>query len=301
MFAHGQTVIACYLAVSLAAYNGPLAGGLPAAQYPAGVDPKSCPNFPNCANPAVAVSQGPEQYHATSQYQPQQYQSNPQYQNQQYQPIPQYQPTPQYQPQQPQAHYKDAISQYNPVLPQQYAPSNNQQHTPEVQNALNRGEYIGDGDYHGEGLAEALAPGYSTYTVIILKGSVTGFQDSIFQRVFQKELFTFYELILYLVIAVIARMYKVIEFSNVVILDLHMNSSISINLQKHIYGYICLFFPDQQTAPAYNQYQAPAQQYNPSPAAQIPAGVYPMTTSFGPNKMPIFRSLQTIKKKLFNF
>ncbi|KAJ8955735.1 hypothetical protein NQ318_008607 [Aromia moschata] len=60
---------------------------------------------------------------------------------------------PQYQPQQ----YSAPVSQYNPVYSQQYAPAP-QQYSAEVQNALNRGEYIGDGDYHGEGLAEALAP-----------------------------------------------------------------------------------------------------------------------------------------------
>ncbi|KAJ8955733.1 hypothetical protein NQ318_008605 [Aromia moschata] len=145
-------VIALFVAVASAAYNGPLAGGQPAALYPAGVDPKACPNFPDCTNPAVAVNQVPQQYQAP-QYQP----GPQQYQPQQYQPQ-QYQPQ-QYQPQQPPAHYKDAISQFNPVLPQQYTPTaNNQQYSPDVQNALNRGEYIGDGDYHGEGLAEALAP-----------------------------------------------------------------------------------------------------------------------------------------------
>lgn len=42
--------------VSHAAYHGPLAGGLPASLYPAGVNPQSCPNYPHCANPAVAVA-----------------------------------------------------------------------------------------------------------------------------------------------------------------------------------------------------------------------------------------------------
>ncbi|KAJ8924312.1 hypothetical protein NQ315_007105 [Exocentrus adspersus] len=50
---------------------------------------------------------------------------------------------------------------YNPVYPQQYAPAAAQQYSPDIQARLNRGEYIGDGDYRGEGLAEALAPGYA--------------------------------------------------------------------------------------------------------------------------------------------
>lgn len=139
------------MAFALAAYNGPLAGGQPAALYPAGVDPKACPNFPDCSNPAVAVNQIPQtQYSAQYQPQPQQYQPQPQ----QYQAQPQYQS--QYQPQyQPQPQYQQA---YNP----QYTQSQpSQQYSSEVQNALDRGEYIGDGDYHGEGLAEALAPGYA--------------------------------------------------------------------------------------------------------------------------------------------
>lgn len=148
-----QAVIACALAVAGAAYSGPLAGGLPAAQYPAGVSPQACPNYPNCANPAVAVSPNalPQQYAAQPQYQQQpQYQPAPQYQ----QPAPQQYQQPQYSP----------VSQYNPVYSQQYNPAPQaaqQQYAPDVQNALDRGEYIGDGDYHGEGLAEALAPGYN--------------------------------------------------------------------------------------------------------------------------------------------
>lgn len=141
------------MAFASSAYNGPLAGGQPAALYPAGVDPKACPNFPDCTNPAVAVNQVPQ-----SQFQPQSYQAQPQYQSQQYQPQSQYQPQPQ---------YTQPINQYNPVYPQQYAAQpqqqQQQQYSPEVQNALDKGEYIGDGDYHGEGLAEALAPGYGKY------------------------------------------------------------------------------------------------------------------------------------------
>ncbi|XP_056633156.1 DNA translocase FtsK-like [Diorhabda sublineata] len=131
-------LISSFFAVTLAAYNGPLAGGQPAALYPAGIDPKACPNFPDCSNPAVAVNQVPEQ----PQYQQPQYQQ-PQYQ----QPQPQYQ-----QPQYQQPQYQ----------PQQYTQSQKPQYSAEIQNALNRGEYIGDGDYHDEGLAEALAPGYAS-------------------------------------------------------------------------------------------------------------------------------------------
>ncbi|XP_019869082.1 uncharacterized protein LOC109597763 [Aethina tumida] len=144
-------VLACSVAVSLGAYNGPLAGGLPASQYPAGIDPASCPNFPNCDNPLVAISNDP-QSRALFQAAPQQ----------QYQPQLQYQP--QYQPQYQQpaqlAQYQGAVSKYNPVLGSQYQATPTQQYSPDVQNALNEGKYIGDGDYHGEGLAEALAPGY---------------------------------------------------------------------------------------------------------------------------------------------
>lgn len=53
------------------------------------------------------------------------------------------------------------VSQYNPVYPQQYAPASQSQYSSDVQQRLDRGEYIGDGDYRGEGLAEALAPGYA--------------------------------------------------------------------------------------------------------------------------------------------
>lgn len=141
-----QAVLACSLALAAAVYSGPLAGGAPAAQFPAGVSPQACPNYPNCANPAVAVNQAPvSQYNAIPQYNP-----APQH----YQPAPQhYQPAPQFAPQQYQPAPQYAPQQYNaaPARPQ---------YTPEVQNALDRGEYIGDGDYHGEGLAEALAPGY---------------------------------------------------------------------------------------------------------------------------------------------
>ncbi|KAG5890650.1 hypothetical protein JTB14_034938 [Gonioctena quinquepunctata] len=121
-------VIACSLAAANAVWNGPLAGGQPAALYPAGVSPQACPNFPNCANPAVAANPqqaAPQQWGA-----PQQQQWNPQPQNQ-----------------------WNQGQQWNPApVPQQWGNDANTR--------LNRGEYIGDGDYHGEGLAEALAPGY---------------------------------------------------------------------------------------------------------------------------------------------
>ncbi|KAK9873967.1 hypothetical protein WA026_002318 [Henosepilachna vigintioctopunctata] len=160
-------VVALFLAVSNSAYTGPLAGGQPAAQFPAGLDPQSCPNYPICENPSVAANPVPiSQYN--SQYQPIQY-SQPQYnQAPQYQPqarytspqVPQFnlaQPAP---IQIPRRHYNLAApftpnQAYNAV-PQQY---NNQQaqpqYSPQIQEALNRGEYIGDGDYHGEGLAES--------------------------------------------------------------------------------------------------------------------------------------------------
>lgn len=123
-----QVTLALCLTSALAVYNGPLAGGLPASLYPAGVDPQACPNFPNCANPAVAAyPNAPAQNNWGSP-----------------------QPQPQW-TQQPQPAYNN-YNNYNPPAVPQWNPSN--------QNALDRGEYTGDGDYHGEGLAEALAPGY---------------------------------------------------------------------------------------------------------------------------------------------
>ncbi|KAF7278553.1 hypothetical protein GWI33_008256 [Rhynchophorus ferrugineus] len=73
--------------------------------------------------------------------------------------APQYQSA-QYQGYQPQAR-APAEYQYNSAIPQQPKPTPKSKYTPEEQARLDRGEYIGDGDYHGEGLAEALAPGYS--------------------------------------------------------------------------------------------------------------------------------------------
>lgn len=43
------------MAAASAGWNGPLAGGVPAHQFPAGVSPQACPNYPNCNNPAVAA------------------------------------------------------------------------------------------------------------------------------------------------------------------------------------------------------------------------------------------------------
>lgn len=139
--------VGCALALAKAAYNGPLAGGQPAAQYPAGIDPASCPNYPDCSSPFVAISGTPQarqlQYNVQPQYNtaPQQYNAAPQ----QYNAVPQ---------QYNQYAQQPAVYQPQPQVPSQ------RQYAPEIQNALDRGEYIGDGDYHGEGLAEAGAPGY---------------------------------------------------------------------------------------------------------------------------------------------
>lgn len=123
------------MAVATAVWNGPLAGGVPASQFPAGVSPHACPNYPNCANPAVAASP---------------------------------------QAAAPLGHYGGQQNQWNNPAPQQWnnpAPQWNQQQGGQWNNApavpqwngyqspLDRGEYTGDGDYHGEGLAEAGAYG----------------------------------------------------------------------------------------------------------------------------------------------
>ncbi|XP_066262513.1 uncharacterized protein [Euwallacea similis] len=158
----------CALAQHQQPYQGPLAGGQPASLYPAGVNPQSCPNYPDCTNPLVAISQdaAPQYAQAATQYQ----QPAPQYQ----QPV-QYQQVSyfseiiifqnftiaflQYQTSAPAT--PSPVSQYNPVYSQQYAPASHSQYSSDVQQRLDRGEYIGDGDYRGEGLAEALAPGYA--------------------------------------------------------------------------------------------------------------------------------------------
>ncbi|XP_063919244.1 uncharacterized protein LOC135134481 [Zophobas morio] len=118
------TVLACSIAVVVGVWNGPLAGGVPAHQFPAGISPQACPNFPHCSNPSVAANPNA----------PAPYNSNP---------------VPQYNGYNPGQQYGG----YNPAPVTQYNPSR--------QAALDRGEYVGDGDYHGEGLAEALAPGYA--------------------------------------------------------------------------------------------------------------------------------------------
>lgn len=176
-------ILASVLALSAGAYNGPLAGGQPASQFPAGIDPKACPNFPDCSSPLVAISQAAslpgvqhdplQQYshyqqpapQASRQFAPQQYSPQPQQYNaipQQYNQVPPQQynsaPQQQYNPA-PQQQYN--VPQYNQLSqqPQRVAQPAQPQYPPEIQNALDRGEYIGDGDYHGEGLAEANAVG----------------------------------------------------------------------------------------------------------------------------------------------
>lgn len=113
-------MLACSAAVGSAVWTGPLAGGLPASQFPAGVSPQACPNYPNCNNPALAANpSAPAPYNSAPQYNP--YQGAPQYNA--------YNPSP--------------VPQYNPGL----------------QSALDSGVYTGDGDYRGEGLAESGAYG----------------------------------------------------------------------------------------------------------------------------------------------
>ncbi|XP_076257638.1 uncharacterized protein LOC143194805 [Rhynchophorus ferrugineus] len=145
-------LLSCFAVVGFAQYHNQPSQPLP-AQYPAGVDPKSCPNYPDCSNPLVAVQTADkaQQYNAEPQYQTQQFPAQPQYQQPQYQ-QPQYQQPQQYQSQytQPQQYQQPA-----PVAPAQ------SQYSPDVQQRLDRGEYIGDGDYHGEGLQEALAPEFA--------------------------------------------------------------------------------------------------------------------------------------------
>lgn len=138
MIFYFQAVFACAVAAATAVYNGPLAGGQPAALFPAGVSPQACPNFPNCANPAVAAN--PNQAAPQQWNQPQQSWNQGQQWNQGNQWNP------------PAQNQWNQGNQWNPAPVPQY---NNG-----AQDRLDRGEYIGDGDYHGEGLAEALAPGY---------------------------------------------------------------------------------------------------------------------------------------------
>ncbi|KAF5304685.1 hypothetical protein FQA39_LY09462 [Lamprigera yunnana] len=107
-------LFAFFVAAASAVYNGPLAGGVPASLYPAGISPHACPNYPHCANPSLAANpNAPAPYAAAA-------------------PVP--------------AHY----GQYNAAPAYQGGYD---------QNVLNKGGYTGDGDYHGEGLAEAGAFG----------------------------------------------------------------------------------------------------------------------------------------------
>lgn len=122
-----QVVLAFAAACASAAYNGPLAGGLPAHQYPAGVSPQACPNFPHCTNPAVAANPAAPAAYAAPAY------------NQ----IPAYNAAP--------AAYNHGA--YNP------APAHYGGQPGYGQKALDNGEYTGDGDYKGEGLLESGAFG----------------------------------------------------------------------------------------------------------------------------------------------
>ncbi|KAL3286389.1 hypothetical protein HHI36_000898 [Cryptolaemus montrouzieri] len=183
-------MVALFLAVANSAYTGPFAGNQPASQFPAGVDPQSCPNYPVCENPSVAVNQVPVSAY-TSQYQPAQF-SQPQYAQPQY--SQQYNPAAiqaaQYQlaqADQTQSRYTSSPTQqynlaqqapvqlqqrqynlaqftpnqaYNAVPQQQYA-AQQSRYPANVQAALDRGDYIGDGDYHGEGLTESGAQAQS--------------------------------------------------------------------------------------------------------------------------------------------
>ncbi|KAK9730290.1 Cuticle protein CPCFC [Popillia japonica] len=114
-------VLACTFAFALGAWHGPLAGGVPAHQFPAGVSPQACPNYPNCNNPAVAAApNAPGAYpgaYNQGAYNPGAYNGG----------------------------YNAGA--YNPGA---YNGGNN---------ALDNGQYTGDGDYHGEGLAESGAYG----------------------------------------------------------------------------------------------------------------------------------------------
>lgn len=127
------------MSAALAGWNGPLAGGVPAHQFPAGVSPQACPNYPNCNNPAVAVSPNAAAPYGGAPAAYNQGAYNPGAYN-------------------PGAYNPGA---YNP------GPYNG------GNNALDNGQYTGDGDYHGEGLAESGAYGnadgiYSILIVLLL-------------------------------------------------------------------------------------------------------------------------------------
>lgn len=177
----------------MCAYNGPLAGGVPAHQYPAGISPEACPNFPNCDNPSLAANpnvpiQKYQLVNSKQAFQPN-YQSVPQTYQQQGVPTYQTYEDPQtYQAYQrasvnPAPVHQAPVQQQAPVsqgsfyqsgvapIPSVPYPSNYVQPTqkqvsrndPEYtgayapKDALDAGEYIGDGDYRGEGLDEAEA------------------------------------------------------------------------------------------------------------------------------------------------
>ncbi|KAJ8980160.1 hypothetical protein NQ317_002805 [Molorchus minor] len=193
---HG--ILTCVWTLATAVTYGPIQGQV-SPKYPAGIDPSTCPNFPYCANPLVAVSQGlqssntdkskefdlPVQFQiapspAAHQQPPSQYSSpkyhiklirpaTPQYQSvgQHNQGVPEYKQPVQYTQNSPQ--YESSTIQQGPphyplIVPYQFNPNQqsalHQKVTPLHQN----------GDYHGEGLAEALTPGYE------LNPSVTIYQ-----------------------------------------------------------------------------------------------------------------------------
>ena len=145
------------MAVALAAWNGPQAGGLPAHQFPAGINPQSCPNYPNCDNPLVAISASSPSAPAGYAAPQPQWNSAPAQAHNNYQPnalwnAPQAQQ--QYQPQ-PQWNSAPAQPQWNQHQQQQQQ-DNGQWN---AQNPQVNGEYTGDGDYRGEGLQESGAFG----------------------------------------------------------------------------------------------------------------------------------------------
>lgn len=167
--------MACTLGPALSAYNGPLAGGQPAHQYPAGINPQACPNFPNCDNPALAANPNAPapQPHYTSQpiYQTgPAFHPGPVYQSPTaYKAAPVYQSGPAFQPsyQQPQQVYQhqqvaapvyqDVYHQAPQHQQQQHVSPNDPEFTGEYapKDAVDAGEYVGDGDYRGEGLKES--------------------------------------------------------------------------------------------------------------------------------------------------
>lgn len=121
---HFQAVLACSVAVALGAWNGPLAGGVPAHQYPAGVSPQACPNFPHCSNPALAANpDAPAPIYNQNAYNQNAYNPGP---------------YAQHQGGVGDAHFTGA-----------YSP----------QGSAESGQYTGDGDYKGEGLPESGAYG----------------------------------------------------------------------------------------------------------------------------------------------